>query len=133
MRLVLKEEPREWRKAALLSALGLSVGSSLARWKHVIPAWLWLALLAVLAIVAILACARPRWFRGYYRFSSRLGFEIAQFAGRIVLGLFFFLIVTPVGLALRVAGKDPLRLKRPGPSETGWVDCRENTPLDRMF
>jgi hypothetical protein len=32
---------------------------------------------------------RPRWFRGYYYFSSRLGFQVTQCIGRIVLIIIF--------------------------------------------
>jgi hypothetical protein len=33
--------------------------------------------------------------------------------GHIVLALLFFIVITPLGLALRMLGKDPLRLRRP--------------------
>lgn len=133
MRLVLKEEPGEWRKSALLSALGLAVMSTLLRWRLVLPTQWWLAVLAALGLVAAAACVRPRWFRGFYRFSSRLGFEIAQFGGRVVLGLLFLAVVTPLGLVLRALGKDPLRLKRPPSAATCWTETKESSSLERMF
>jgi hypothetical protein len=133
MRLKLKEDPREWRKSAWFSALGLAVASSVLHWRGVLPAHWWLAGLAALALAALGAAFWPRCFRGYYRFSSRLGFAMVEWAGRAVLALFFLIVVTPIGLLLRAAGKDPLRLKRPPPPATCWIESKESSPLERMF
>jgi hypothetical protein len=50
-----------------------------------------------------------------------------------VLILFFILILTPLGLILRLAGKDPLQLKRPPDAGTCWHQARESSSLDRLF
>ena len=133
MRLRLKEEPREWRKSALLSALGAALLSSVLRWRHVLAPGTWVAILAVLAVVALLACLRPRWFRGYYRISARLGFWSSQFVARVVLILVFALLVTPLGLLFRLMGKDALRLKRRRNLDTYWQTSKQTSPLDRSF
>jgi hypothetical protein len=133
MRLKLNEDPGEWRKSACLSALGLAVAGTVLHWRRVLPAGGWLAELAALALIALGAWLRPRWFRGYYRFSSRMGFAIVEWGGRAVLALFFLFVVTPLGLVLRAAGKDPLRLKRPPRSATCWSQSKESSPLERMF
>ncbi len=133
MKLNLKEDPKEWRKSALLTALGLALLSTALRWRHVLPAKTWHAALAVLAVVALAAWLQPGWFRGWYRFSTRLGFALSQIAGRVVLLVFFVLVVTPVGWVLRLAGKDPLQLKRPPDSGTYWHPARDCGPLERLF
>lgn len=133
MKLNLKDEPKEWRKSALLAALGLALVSSVLRWRHVLANGTWLAALATLAVVAVAALLQPRWFRGYHRFSMRLGFALSQFLGRVALVLFFIFILTPVGLILRLAGKDPLQLKRPANANTFWRPARDASPLDRLF
>jgi hypothetical protein len=133
MKLNLKDEPKEWRKSALLAALGLALISSLLRWRQVLGNRNWLAVLAVLAAVAVAACVQPRWFRGYHRFSQRLGFALSQFLGRITLFAFFLFILTPLGFVLRLAGKDPLQLKRPAQASTYWQTAKDTSPLDRLF
>ncbi len=133
MKLKLKEEPKEWRKAARMSALGLAILSSLLRWRRVLPpparGWV----LCVLAALAAAAALRPRWFRGYYRFSAKLGFAISQMAGRVVLLFLFFIVVTPLGLVMRMLGKDPLRLRRPAGVQSYWSEVRQKTSLERLF
>jgi hypothetical protein len=76
---------------------------------------------------------RPRWFRGWYRVSLWLGFHSSQCVGRAVLALFFWCLLTPVGLGLRLLGKDPLQLRRPPRATTCWHPAREPNPLDRLF
>jgi hypothetical protein len=133
MKLKLKEEPKEWRKAAWMSALGLALLSSLLRWRRVLPVTAWAAVLCLLAVLAMAAALRPRWFRGYYRFSTKLGFGLSQMAGCAVLALLFFIIITPLGLVMRILGKDPLRLRRPAGTESHWSAVRQKSLLDRLF
>ena len=133
MQLKLKEDPKEWRKAAWMSALGLAMLSSLLRWRRVLPVAAWGAVLGLLAVLAVAAALQPRWFRGYYRFSARLGFGLSQVAGNAVLALLFIIVVTPLGLAMRMLGKDPLRLRRPKGAESHWTEVRRKTSLDRLF
>ena len=133
MKLNFKEEPKEWRKSTLLTLLGLAIISSVLRWRHVLPNNTWFAALAVLAVVAFCALLQPRWFRGWYRFSLRLGFYSSQFVGRCVLALFFVFIITPLGFLLRLVGKDSLQLKRPHDVNTYWLQCKDSSPLDRLF
>jgi len=133
MKLNFKEDPKEWRKSALLTALGLALLSSVLRWRKHLPVNCWLALLALLVIVAICAVLQPGWFRGWYRLSLRLGFYSSQFIGRGVLLLFFIFIITPLGLVLRLAGKDSLQLKRPHSATTYWQPSKDSSPLDRLF
>jgi hypothetical protein len=133
MKLNFKEDPKEWRKSALLTALGLALLSSLLCWRKHLPVNVWLGLLALLGLVAILAVLEPRWFRGWYRLSLRLGFYSSQFLGRCGLIIFFIFILTPLGWILRLMGKDPLQLKRPSNAATYWHRARDCNPLDRLF
>jgi hypothetical protein len=73
---------------------------------------MWRLILVLLAAVAVAALLRPPWFRGYHLFSMRLGFALSRILGRVFLTLFFLVILTPLGWMLRLAGKDPLQLKR---------------------
>ena len=133
MELNLKDEPKEWRKSALLAALGLALISSVLRWRHVLGTRGWLIILCILAIIAVCAILQPRWFRAYHLLSMRLGFAVSRVLGRILLMLFFLFILTPVGWILRMMGKDPLQLKRLPDVKTYWQRSKEISPLDRLF
>jgi hypothetical protein len=133
MKLRLKEDPKEWRKATLLTALALAVITTVLRWRRVLPTADWAALLGVLAVVILCATLRPGWFRGYYRVSTRVGFHLSRWLGYAALAILFLLVLTPLGWVFRLMGKDPLQLKRPRNAETCWHPTGESSPLDRLF
>lgn len=133
MKLRLKEDPKEWRKTTLLTVLGLALLSTFLRWRGILPVELWAAVLLVAGIVALSAWVRPGWFRGFYRLSTRAGYFTSQMAGRVVLSFMFLLVLTPLGWVLRLAGKDPLQLKRRREAKSYWTPAKESTPLDRLF
>jgi hypothetical protein len=133
MRLKLTEDPCEWRKAAWFSALGLALLSSVLRWRGVLSSSTWMAVLAVLAVVAMCAWFCPRAFRGWYRFSRRISFGVIEILGRVVLAVFFLVCLTPLALAMRALGKDPLKIKPQKNATTYWIPSKDSTPLDRLF
>lgn len=131
MKVRYKEEPGSWRLSTLLTLLGLALFSSLLRWRQVLVSRSWLMVLAGLATVAILAVARPHWFRRYYRFSTWAGFWSSQWLARFLLMFIFLVIIVPAGLLMRLTGKDSLRLKRkPG---SYWNTAKPTNSLDRLF
>ena len=133
MKAKLKEDPKEWRKTTLLTVLGLVIFSTLLRWRRVLPNIYWLTVLVLMSIMAITAWFWPAWYRGFYRVSTRLGFYSSQAIVRVILAILFFVILTPLSLVLRWAGKDPLQLRRIPGSRTYWHAAKETSPLDRQF
>lgn len=130
MKLTLKEDPREWRKAVWFGALGLAVLSSLLCWRRVLPLAGWGVVLAALATVALVAAARPRWFRGYYRCMARVGFGLARWFGFAALTVLFLFVLTPLGLILRLCGKDLLGLRHHRSTKSYWHPARSASKLD---
>ncbi len=133
MRLKLKEDPKEWRKAALLGTAGLAVLSTILRWRGMFSTTCWLLVFAALALAAVCAWLRPRSFRGYYRFGNRLTFAFVQTLGFAVLAAVFVLVLTPLGFITRLIGKDPLQLHPQRDAQTFWQSAKKNAPLDRLF
>jgi hypothetical protein len=54
---------------------------------------------------------------GWMVFAMALGFVNT----RILLTLFFYLVLTPIGLLLRLFGKDPLHLSLDSKAKTYWT------------
>jgi hypothetical protein len=81
--------------------------------------------LVLAGIFLILAVALPGVLAPLNRIWFRIGLALHSVVSPIVLGLVFFTTVTPIGLVLRLLGKDPLR-RRPEPDAvTYWI---ERTP-----
>ena len=127
MQLKLKENPREWLKFTAVMGLLASVLSFML-YRRAFPVVLGAAILAL-----ILCALRPRWFRGFYRAGMTASFYVGQIMGRILLTVFFLLIVTPMGLLLRLFGKDLLQLKRRAGANTYWRAAKTSNQFDRMF
>src|ERR1700722_15014896 len=45
----------------------------------------------------------------------------------LLIIVLFYGVVTPVGLAMRAVGKDPLRLRRDPQSSSYWIECGEGS------
>jgi hypothetical protein len=133
MKLIYQEDPKEWRKSALMTAVGLTLLSCVLRWRHILTTRDWLVALAVPIVLATCAVLWPRAFRGWHRFSQWLGFYLAQFFGRGILIVFFIFILTPAGLILRLMGKDLLQLQRPRQASTYWRQAKDYNSLERLF
>ena len=133
MKLVLKEDPAEWRKLVLFQMLGFSLLTGLLTWRRVLPQGGCVPILGVLASIAVVACLRPRWFRGWYRVMSRFAHRMTHFLGQCALVVIFFLLVVPLGWALRLFGQDLLRLRRDRKAVTYWKEARPPGPLDGVF
>lgn len=133
MRVRLKEDPKEWRKNTLLTAVGLVVISSILCWRGILSTSGWHITLLVLALASLCALFFPGWFRGYYRASTRFGFWLSLVVAHVILTVVFFVVITPLGWFFRLSGKDALRLKRSGSTLTYWNSAKPNSPLDRLF
>jgi hypothetical protein len=133
MKLRLKEDAREWRKFGLGSAAVLAAALGVLAWRGTVPRPAATVLLAGLALVAVLALARPAWFRGPYRGGMRLSHLLGQIVAPVVLGLIFLLVLTPLGLLLRLLGKDLLRLRRNSAATSYWQPPPPSSDLTRMY
>ena len=64
---------------------------------------------------------------------NKLWFNFGLFLGKIIspliMGIIFFLVVTPIGLLMRIFGKDVLNLKY-NKNQSYWIE--KNGPKSRM-
>lgn len=80
------------------------------------PAWF-----AVAAIILLISLARPAILGPANRLWMRFGLLLHKVVSPVVLGVLFFVAVTPTGLLMRVFGKDPLRLRRDPAAASYWI------------
>jgi hypothetical protein len=129
----LKEKPIEWIKFTAVIGLAVNIVLWLLWWRGVLALPLPVTTLAIALVAVLTAMIRPYWFRGFYRGGMMVSFQFGQVIGKVLLTLFFFLLVTPMGLLLRLLGKDLLNLKAP-PGETScWHTAKSSREFDRMF
>lgn len=133
MKLRLREDPREWRKFGLSTALVLALLTGLLGWRGWISGPVAAGVLSALAGLALVALARPPWLRRPYRAGMRVSHLLGRVVAPVLLGLIFLLVVTPLGLLLRALGKDLLRLRRDPDAESYWQPVTGSRDLTKMF
>ena len=66
----------------------------------------------------------------WYKFGIFLGSIVSP----IVMGIVFFIVVTPVGLTMRFLGKDLLRINKNKAVSTYWINCdRQKKTMKKQF
>ena len=73
------------------------------------------------AVFALVAFIRPALLAELNRLWMKLGILLGKIVSPIALGILFYVVITPIGLMIRVAGKDPLRLKFDPEADTYWI------------
>ena len=126
----LKTGRRELRKFGLMVG---SVLASLGLWfllghKGHYPYFLYPGLL-----LAGLGAAAPRCLKEIYIGWMTLAFVMGWIMSSVLLTLFFYLVVTPIGLVARCLGKDLLRQRWEASAPTYWLArdrSKAKTPAD---
>jgi hypothetical protein len=83
--------------------------------------WLWRWELALAALFVAAAWLRPGLLHPLNRLWMKLGLVLHRIVNPIVMGLLFYGTIWPTGLAMRMRGRDLLRLRREPSSETYWI------------
>lgn len=97
-------------------------------WK---PFFLWLGVIG-LATGAVLWLV-PQIARPFYAIWYFLGCCVGIVMGNLLFALFYYLILTPMGLVMRLAGRDPLRRKFDRSTPTYWQDAEKAVDLKRYY
>ena len=129
----LSEKPLEWIKFTAVIGVVINGVLGLLWWKGGLPVAVCVVAAGVAVLAVIVAAIRPHWFRGFYRGGMNVSFQIGQVMGKVLLTVFFFALVTPMGLLLRLLGKDLLRLKKTPGRKTYWQTAKTSREFDRMF
>ena len=113
-----------------LAAAGLAVGLAPLRDGRSAR----LPFVAAAAALGVIALVSPRVLRPFAVAWFHLGLLLHRVTGPIVLALVYFLVLTPTAIVLRLAGRDPLRLRRDPKAASYWID--RSTPassMERLF
>ena len=77
------------------------------------------------AIFLLLTIFRVRILFPLNKLWMRLGFLLGMVVNPVIMGIIFFGVFTPVGMVIRLFGRDELHLKNLNQS-TKWIDCKNN-------
>ena len=118
-----RPDARELRRFAIAMLIGFFVLGALSAWKtkgiHTGSIVLW-SIGASLAIAAFVPKLGRIAYLAVYLPTSIIGYVVSN----VMLTLMFFLVITPLGIVMKLMGKDVLQQRRPDRT-TQWMPVKE--------
>ena len=115
-----RSEERESKRFGAILFVLLGVLSGLSLWRgHAGRAGILGGAAGLAGALAVFAL--PLWLR-LFRLWMKLALGMSWVMTRVILAVFFFLVMTPFGLLMRLLGKDLLDLEWKDGKSTYWID-----------
>lgn len=89
---------------------------------------IWSAIISLAFLILVLT--RSKLLTPLNRLWAKFGIILGSIIAPIVMGVVFFLVVTPTGLVMKIIGKDLLSIKYDKKKETYWV--KRDKPTSTM-
>lgn len=89
--------------------------------------------IAATSIAGGVTLFRPAWWRPLNRGWMRIGLALGLVSNTVALAAIYFLLITPVAVLTRLAGRDELRLRQHNPEHGYWISRREAPPSLKNF
>jgi hypothetical protein len=115
-------ERRQARRSAWIVGAVLLAFGAWSVWRgHPLRAQVLCGLGVYLMLIGALA---PRWAVPFHRAWMKLAHALGYINSRVILGLLYYGIFTPLGVVLRLTGRDPLQRRRAA-RESYWIPRAE--------
>ncbi len=126
--------PSELRRFGITVAIPLALLAALMAWRgHTLLPAVLAGLAATLGGLALLA---PRLLVGVHKVWMAGAHTLGWFNTRVLLGLVYFVVMTPTGIVMRLLGRDPLD-RQLGDRASYWVERRRHAnprgSMERRF
>ena len=123
----IKATDKEVRKFGLMfGAIAVAIATYMLFRQNTSWQWFMCAAVFFLATGLLLRPVLRPLYIGWMAFAFALGWVNS----RLLLGLFFYLVLTPIGLIMRMTGKDLLDRRIDRTAESYWLK-RESEPFDK--
>jgi hypothetical protein len=123
----------EGRRFGLTVGLAFLALAGVAWWRGRVYAYI--AFAAVGSLLIIGGLLLPTSLGPVSRAWMGLGHLLSRITTPVFLGIVFYLVLTPIGLLMRLVGSAPL--PRPGTGSSGWIprapDARRRVDMERQF
>ena len=93
---------------------------------------LWAFILSLIFLV--LGVLNSKFLTPLNKLWCKFGIFLGSIVSPVVMGIVFFIVVTPIGLIMRFLGKDLLRIKKSKFVSTYWISReKQNNTMKRQF
>ncbi|MBI3695661.1 MAG: hypothetical protein HY238_12590 [Acidobacteria bacterium] len=122
-----RTDPRQARKSALSVGLVLLSLGAFSYWRHhLLRAEILGSLGGFLLLLGLFA---PRWAIPFHVAWMKFAAVLGYINSRIILSVMYYGVMTPIGVIMRLGGRDPLK-RRHRASDSCWIP-RAKTRQDR--
>lgn len=111
--------------AGVLALIGL--WSIYAGWAH---GWTWIGIAGAFALAALAAHKLLYWPN---RLWFKLGLLLAAVVSPVALAVVYYGSVVPIGLLMKLLGKDPLRQQRDSKTDSYWISRNPPGPDPQSY
>jgi len=125
--------PKELKKFGLTMALICFLFSLVGIWKNSALTGLALGLWGLAAVFIVLALVAPNSLKSFEKFWMALGEKINKFVTPVILTITYYVLITPLGLLLKLMGKDILSLKIDKTRTTYWEEVDQAGSASRYY
>jgi len=124
------KDPREWRKFGIGLSIILVI---LATIELITGLYVVFPIYLTAGVVLISALIFPVILKPFFILFSYIGLALGWVMTRVILSVFFFLVLTPIGLVSRLVGKRYLKLEFGTNKTTYWKTYGEQTDSKQHF
>ena len=89
--------------------------------------------LAIAFIIPIAGTVWPEVLRRVYVSAEYVTFPIGMIISSVVLMIIYYMIFTPIGMVLRLAGYDPMQRRFDRVAGTYWLSRKPHSETERYF
>jgi hypothetical protein len=127
-----RPDARELRRFAIAMLIGFTILGLLSAWRGKgigTPSIVLWSLGVVLAVAAFIPGLGRMAYLAVYLPTSIIGYVVSN----ILLALMFLVVITPLGLILKLMGKDLLQQQRRPKERTGWMPVKSTKTEDSYY
>lgn len=141
VKLDLNPPPRTLRQFGIIGLAAFVALAALARWRIGLfrplspegARWTAYVLAGFAAYSGLFAAAWPRGLRPLYVLLSVVTYPIGIVVFHVVMGIVYFLVITPLGLFFKLIGRDALHRRFDPAASTYWIRRQQPADAGRYF
>ncbi len=112
-----------------LTVGGILIAIALVRWFFFEAGPVSTALLVTPgSLLVLMAIARATVLGPLNSAWSKLGLLLAKIVNPVIMAIIYFLLFVPIGLGMKLFGRDALHMKRPVGANSFWIDRSSDVP-----
>jgi hypothetical protein len=126
-------DKKELRKFGLIALFVLGAAACVSRFVFLAPALASIIVASVGLLIFIVTLISVKAARAIYLGMTFAALPIGLVVSVVLMAIFYFLILTPIGLFFKIIGRDLLQRKFEPDSQTYWCKKQNNDDPERYF